>query len=266
MANLNDALLALAKLVENVHESAATGGNTTTLVDNTLSFGAGYFTNGILWVISGNNVGRYAKITGWDNTTKTFTFAAMPLTMVAGDLYAAAPGDYPFTVLVQSINKALVSLGDLLKVNTTLVGVSDQQDYTLPAGVRQIVRVETSQEAAAPFDWGDHRNYREVYDGTTYVLRFDDGHLLEGGDKIRIWYRDAHPILDSYDDLINGYVHIERLAWEAATHALRWRLTQLSGDDPFLNGMMNEALAKARTMAQLHPLPMMERAPRLAGW
>ena len=86
MATLADATRALAEKVQYAAEGTATGGSATTLIDTARIEPDDQFTNGTIWLLSGNNIGKSAIISGWVLSTHTFTFATLTLLCAAGDL------------------------------------------------------------------------------------------------------------------------------------------------------------------------------------
>src|SRR5512139_3342649 len=94
---LYNATLDLARIITKVIESAATGGSQTTTVDTGHSEPDDYFTNGVIWWLSGHYVDKFDKVTAWDDGTHTFTHADQLGTadgVEAADRYAAINNDF----------------------------------------------------------------------------------------------------------------------------------------------------------------------------
>lgn len=267
MTTLAGATLALSRVLGNTLEGVSTGGNATTLVDAAQSQPADFFTGGTIWFLSGANAGKSAVITAWDPVTHTFTFAAPGGVCAAGNLYAAAPLDFPRYLLVQALNQALVSLGPALTFNTALVVVADQESYILPAGVEHVVSVEIAQESTAPYLYQPHYHWTE----DAGALRFDTD-LAPGlgvvGYKLRLGYIPYSITALALDaDLVSPALHPDLLSWLAAVHALRWRVSRQGGDEPWWNTRLNEALLRAEQERSAHPvISQRERDPHLGRW
>ena len=105
-----------------LYSGTATSGSATTLVDTANSEPDDFYDNGTLWVLSGNNEGKYALITDWDLATHTFTFATMTLVCAAGDQYLACNQGYNRDLLKRSVNQALQDIGKRLATKTGWCG------------------------------------------------------------------------------------------------------------------------------------------------
>lgn len=264
MTTLASATLDLARLITNVIESTATGGSATTLLDTSITEEDDHFNGGTIWVLSGNNAGKSRTITDWAKTTGTYTFATMTSSNAAGNLYAACVSDYPRSALIQSINKALRSIGGIptLYTHSTFVTVAGQEAYTLPEGVTKVVKVEIAMMTTAPYHYVPHYGWRQI--GTQ--LLFDTERAWGESDYLIRLTHIAEPAwLDEDTDEISDYVHIDRLTWKAAVHALRWRVQLYQEDRPDLVKQLNEALAQEAKMDNLYPIPEIHRDAHLGG-
>lgn len=261
MTTLIQAALALSKILQNTVEGTATGGSATTVVDTARYEPADFFDTGTIWILSGNNSGKKAQITDWNLGTFTFTFPTMTLLNAAGNLYAAAPNDYPYWLLAQKINETHRKLMEISE-NTALTTVSEQQEYTLPAGVYNVKRVEVAQFGSAPYYWQRHHNWVE----RNGKLVFDDGcaPILDGY-GIRLLY--SVPPADLTDaSAISDTIILDRLIWNAAVECLRWKLGLIRSDDKEKQRQYQDALVMAQHQAAIFPIEEMPRDPRHAPW
>ena len=268
MATLFDATLALARILMRVHGGVATANGAvgmTTLVDTARTepddfyhlAGAG---GGVLWMLSGTaaNIGLSRAITDWDLATWTATFAALAAQTLIGDGYAISPIDWSRDELIEAINAARQTIGSVPAEDETLVTVADQMDYTLPADVYNVKRVEEAQSTAAPYLYVPHSHWEEIGG----EISFDEDTQPQTTDyRIRLTYAVPPTDLDADADVISNYVHIDLLKWIAAIHALRRRR-----NDPKFTGLLNEALKREEEMKILHPILEMDRDPHLSGW
>lgn len=247
MTTLAEAILGTARACGGTRDGVATGGSATTLLDSANSEPDDYFTGGTLWLLSGNNAGKSAPITTWDDTTHTFTIPTLTLLCAAGDRYAAVCGDYPRWLLVQGVNLALQEIGEIPTANTALLTVANQADYSLPAGVRRVCRLEIEEDGDYYINqhWVEHNG----------VVSFDVGYApISTGETIRVWYNAAHADLVADADVVNAAVPLEQLRWVAAVHVLRHRMRH--GID---NRDVAQAIADALEMAA-------RNGKRFAGW
>uniref|UniRef100_A0A6M3KTD7 Uncharacterized protein n=1 Tax=viral metagenome TaxID=1070528 RepID=A0A6M3KTD7_9ZZZZ len=265
MTTLAGAILDLSEVLQDTVTGAATAGEATTLTDSHRSEGSGYFTNGTIWFLSGTYAGSSRQITAWDATLKKFTFDALAGAIVADVLYAAAPKDYPRWRMIRAINQALEELGDLPEYDVSLVTVANQEAYDLPAGVRNVLRVEEATATAAPYEYMTRKCWHEI-DGTIY---FEMGRWPTSTDMIiRLTYRGDHAELSADTGEVNANVHDEVLKYHAAVYALRWKRNRTEGEDKHLDGELAMAVGQAATALARHPIePVIPRRDvPLSNW
>jgi hypothetical protein len=263
MSSLFDATLALARVLGPVVEGTATGGSATTLVDTTRPEAAeDFYDNGTIWFLSGTNIGKSAAITSWVAATKTLTFATQADAIVAGVKYAVCPYEFSRDALIQAVNDALGQVNRLLLEDTSLLTVENQADYTLPAGVFDLRRVEVARTLVAPLAYQVEQNWREM----PGLLRFEEAQAVADF-VIRLTYVGRHTALSTDGGLISDYVDMEWVKWTAAVHALRRRLQVLDGDAG-VTSMLNEAMARAgaEKMIRQHIMPRIQKDQILARW
>lgn len=261
--------LALYETVDKPYEGTATGGNATTVVDANRAEVDATFTNGTIWMLSGNNVGKSRKVTSWSLTTHTFTFATMTLVNAAGNLYKAGTYEFPYEDLRAAVNRAYTSLYRVPDTfdSATFITVAEQESYALPtisggeaANVYDVKRVEIASNTTSPYEWRKNFHWTEK-DGRLY---FDHGHIPdEAGYRIRLHYIKQPAALSGDTDTTHDLVHIDRLRWDAAVVLLTWKRNR-DQDSKWLQ-LLNYALQKQVEMARLHPVPYMQRDPHFGG-
>jgi hypothetical protein len=260
MTTLADATRALSEKVQFAAEGTATGGSTTTLIDAARTEPDDQFTNGTIWFLSGNNIGKSAIISGWSLTTHTFTFAAQSLACAAGDLYAVSSPDYPRYALIQAINRVLAHTY-LPKTDVTLVTVADQEEYSLPTGVNDVRCVEIAENTAVPYDYVPHYNWRDI-EGK---LRFDIDFAPDtAGYKIRLTYVAPQAALASDTTAFDNRIALEWLAWQAAVILFRQRIRKTDGKEPYILALYNDAVNMSRM--QENPPRTVPKDAHLAGY
>ena len=255
---LFQATLDLARAILYYAEGTATGGTTLTLIDNpTRTEPADFWNGGTIWHRDPvHNVTTSKVITDYALTTWTITWAGAITAVVAGDAYTIATNQIPRGILQRSVNQALSEIGNITQENVALTTVADQEDYTLPAGVYNVVRVEIATATAAPYYYVPHFNWEEL--PTTGELRFDTGR--EPGDTgyiIRLFYNAPLAELTTDAGSISSYIHPERLKWEAAVQACQWRF----GFDKSWQDKLAQAIAMREIQRREHPIIRMDRDP-----
>lgn len=266
---LFQATLDLARTIMNVWESTATGGSTSTVVDSSIFQASNYFSDdgkGTLWLKLSTVASKV--ITGHTTTTLTFT-PAQAGAVAAGNLYAAAPGTYPKWVLIQAINAAITEIG-LLPYQKQVTAVADQESYTSSHDAvfaEHIIGVEIANDSAAPYSWTHHGRWRQEITGSTPTLTliFDEGAIPANAYPMQIHYLAAHPEVKLDSDIIHPAIMPERLRWEAAVHALRWRYQAVKQDDPTHIALLNEAQQNVAALRYRYPTNK-TRSTRYTRW
>lgn len=263
MTTLFEASLAVAECLQKPYQGTATGGNATTLVDAARGEPDDLFTNGTIWVLTGNNANKSRKITDWDVTTHTFTFPTMTLLCAAGNIYKCASFEFPLEDIWAAINFAMQDIYrvPLLYSNAAFVTEADKEEYSLPAGIFDIRRVEIATSEDAPYNYQVNYHWRELNGD----LMFDTGFVPTTDDLlIRLTYISKPATLDADTDTIDDGIHIERLKWEAAVQCLLWKKERT--ENPKWTEALNYALAMQNTMQQRYSVPDYPRDPHHSGW
>lgn len=249
-------MLEVARLTGEVYESTATGGSTTTLEDSNMDQPAEHFEGGTLWLLSGDNEGVVTRVL--EHGEDSLKIATQDNAVADGDQYAVSPNYIHLELLKQACLWALRNLGKLMKSDTSLTVVEDQEEYTLPDGVSDIRRVELATNSTAPYTYERHYAWREM--GGTLVFHPDRIPDTDEGNLIRLWYAGYHAEIDTDEDL---EIPVALMKWEAAAFIWRNILQRTGNDDKMAGQMLNEANVNAaaarRSMRQ--PIP---RDPHLA--
>lgn len=256
MTTLVKAMLEVARLTMNVHEGMASDGTTSTLIDTYLNEPVEYFSGGTLWMLSGDNDQLCVRITHGQNTLllpSTLTSA-----IEAGDMYAVAPGKFDKIQLKQAILRSLREVR-VPAVNTELVTVNDQGEYTLPDGVSNILKVEI--EGYEDHYWTSHHWHE--HNGTLY---FTEGFFPDyDGNTIRIWYETSYGDIAEDAD-INPAINLDWLKWSAAAFLWRNYIQTVKKDDPIAVDMLNEAKVNEAHFSANKLLFSVSRTTKMAAW
>lgn len=255
MTTLAAAMLEVARIVGSpVGGTSTAAGTTATLIDTGRVESDNYFNDGTIWFTSGDLVGLVARITDYTLSSGTITFDTQAKAPGSGKTYRALNGDFPETILMDAVNDALKNIGAIPVRDTTLVSVADQEEYDLPTGVYNVRMVEIAQSTTEPYSWMEHNNWDEI-EGHLVFDPFDT--LRDDGMTIRLTYQPLPDVLDAGADEISDQIPLERLAWEGAVYALRWRLKRVK-NDPIAVAQLNEALQMQKLMEGKHPVPRLD--------
>jgi hypothetical protein len=228
MTTLFDVTLAIAKNIDEVYEGAATAvGTSTTLIDTDNPQAEDYYNEGTIWFKSGNLADYSARITDYDEANKKYTFEeVLALKSTAqDDKYAVLNAIVPRRILIQAVNVALEEMGEVGNVDESLTTVTNQVEYSLPTGVRNIKKVRVATATSEPYGWDKSYQWDEYDD----KLVFDENNIPgSDGYIIQLFYNAPHAALDSDGDTINGRIPVVWLRWEAAVHAFKI----MYGDSP----------------------------------
>jgi len=225
MTTLNDMLLAVSRFSLVMHSGAATGGGTTTLVDNLRKQISDQFNAGIIFFLTGTNAGKYTMVADYDGATGTFTFSTTGL-VVSGVLYEAcalSSGANMYDI-VRAINQALFELGDIPTIidyvdDATLISATDTEEYALPTGVRNVRQMWVAGATSAPYKWRKFTHFTEN-NGYLYIPYQYTGYLGDGY-PLRLKYYAPHSVLDTYEDVVNPNVNKQWLTYAASVNLLR---------------------------------------------
>lgn len=170
--------------------------------------------------------------TGLTSASSTITTAG-----VAGPRYTLVRGAYPWEQILHAMMSAL----DETYVEAddgTLEGDGETLEFTLPAGVSNIKRVEYERDGYE--DRLKCTHWHEVGG----KLRFDYGHAPYDGDTIHIIYRTPHDEITAYSTEINDEINPEWLALATTRELLFWGAA-IYKDDPeyMIEERMNKILA-----------------------
>jgi len=213
--NLTDLLQDAYRELGQLNISTATGGGATTVVDNKVKDKIGSddtWVDGAIFIIEDSGTagtspeGKFALITGWLESTGTFTFATMTDAVVSGDTYGYASKMYPLYQMIELANDALRALGDIPLIDTTSTDTaSSKTEYTYAIAWKRRpplkIEIQTRTSDADDNQWRELErwHYRPATAGSTGLLVLQQ---LPADRDIAIWYMDRHPRVNSYDDAI----------------------------------------------------------------
>jgi hypothetical protein len=200
---------------------------------------------------AGNDITLNMSIANGTCTGLTAAPTSTPTTAgVAGPRYTVARGAYPWEQILSCMNGALDDEKAYVESDDdTLEGDGETLEFTLPAGVYNVKRVE--YERAGYEDRLKCTHWRE----RGGKLVFDYGHAPRSGDTIHIITRIQHPDLIAYGDEINAEINRDWLALSTARELLFWGASQYQKNAEY---MIEERLNKVLTALK-------GKQPRIGG-
>jgi len=139
---------------------------------------------------------------------------------VAGPRYSVARPVYTYNQIKSAINEAL-SETYVEEEDDTLVGDGETLEFTLPAGVQDVKRVELEDTSFTGYQPESH-HWKE----RAGKLRFDYGYAPDDDRVIHVFYRADHEELTDYDDEVDPEINIKWLTYKAAEKLLLWAVGQ----------------------------------------
>lgn len=256
------------------NESIATGGSTVTVVDSALGGSDDDWNGGtviVTWDAAGvAPQGQFAPVSDYTASGGTVSIAtanAFTAAPAAGDKYAVATSYYPLQQILRSINRALMSLGDVPQVDITSLETSaskTEYTYALAWKRRPPYRVDLQTRTTAnDFQWEttDLWEYIPATAGSTglLVFRFQPPVTKD----VRVWFKDRHAAVNDYDDVIYEGFQPELVVWKSIYHMLIWQQGRSGGTDPSIAQMLNKAEQQLGKLEALNPIWLPKRRPRL---
>jgi hypothetical protein len=249
MLTLFDISLAIARLVasDRMTNGAATAGTTTSLTDTVnLTQPNAYYDKGILWMRSGNHVGKVLAVTS--HISNKLSFATPGTAIVAGELYSVVQNVYPYEQIKAAIMDALWET-HIESTDTTLEGDGETLEFTIPSGVWDIKKVfftDPDDTTRKPIS----THWKEVYVGSTRKLKFDYGYAPIDGYTINLVYRDQHADLTTYSSEINSDIDTMWLQYKAAENLLMWAVGKYGNQAEYrIEERLNRVLEKLKRLS-----------------
>jgi hypothetical protein len=225
--------------------STATGGTTTTLVDTALIDDLGdsneddVLNRGTVIVVrdaGGLGAAPEGEMRKISDDGGTITFTAMTAAPGAGDTYMNMSPDFPLSEMIEIVNDALVYLGRIPKVYSSITTVANQTEHALPVALKGVDL--TDIEIQGILTDSDDNRYAPIsgwkitpaLPGSAALLtipQFAAGYIL------RIGYPGLHPRVSVYSDYISEYIHPELATAVVVAHALQWYNSQRGGADDY---------------------------------
>ena len=236
---------------------------------------SGLFTNGTLFIWGTGPADSYIKyrysylVT--DHTGTQITFTPTPPSMPATTpTYSLFDATFPRSIMIQSLGMALRDFGDIpVTREITTVENQEEYDYADSASIftgNHVIKVEIATQSSEPFEYYTHYNWHNGHDAVNgNTLRFDPGHVPDGGYNMRLTYLCKHLDVLGHETYawytwavqdgleIAPIVNTERLSWAAAVYALRWKV-QRSPEQPKFKEALQEAIGREQQYRNKFPI------------
>ena len=215
----------------------ATGGNATTIIDtNTQYTSDDSLLGGTAIVVrdaagaGASPEGRFARITDFVASTKTFTIDTVTDAIASGDAVLLATPRIKLPQMIQAVNDGLTNLGTISLVDTSLTSAAAQTEYALPVALK-IKRLLDIEYNTITTD-SDNNQWRSILSQSRYVPAApgSTGLLilpqLAASRTIKITYEGVHPVLSAYSDKISETIREELAVAAAIDKALTWYVSK----------------------------------------
>jgi len=215
----------------------ATGGSATTIVDsNTQYTSDDSLVGGTAIVVrdaagaGASPEGKFARITDFVASTKTFTIDTVTDAIASGDSILLATPRIKLPQMIQAVNDGLTNLGTISLVDTSLTSAAAQTEYALPVALK-IKRLLDIEYNTITTD-SDNNQWRSILGQSRYVPAApgSTGLLilpqLAASRTIKITYEGVHPVLSAYSDKISETIQEELAVAAAIDKALTWYVSK----------------------------------------
>jgi hypothetical protein len=247
----------------------ATGGSATTIVDaNTQYTSDDSLLGGTAVVVRDGDgagaspEGKFARISDFVASTKTFTIDTVTDAIAAGDSILLATPRIKLQQMIQAVNDGLANLGTISLVDTSITLAMGTYEYGLPVGLK----IKELKDLLI-FD-GFH--YKSIKGLATYFPSAPDsaGTLQFSqtpySDTLKVVYEGVHPTLSAYNDKVSETIQEELAVAAAIDKALTWYVSK-RGDSAlgtFTIQRWNDAKQTLQTQKTDKPILRARSAPK----
>jgi hypothetical protein len=205
MATLASLMIDIAREIASIKRNGtATGGSTQTLIDTDLTEQDVTFEKGTLWIISStNNAGLCRRIVNYGESTLKLDGNALANPIVGGDTYfAIGPEPLGYDDIYDCALEALRAYR-YEQLDTTLVVVDGQAEYSLPTGVSNVYGIQIAENTATPYGWSQYFYGWKEINGKIYL---PESHIFTqaAGNKIQIRYVAPHATIGLSGTIASG--------------------------------------------------------------
>jgi hypothetical protein len=208
----------------------ATGGSATTIIDTNTQYTSDDSLVGGTAIITrttdgASPQGKFARISDFVASTKTFTIDTVTDAVGAGDSVLLASPSIRLPQMTQAVNDALANLGTISLVDTSITLVSGTYSYNLPVGLK----IKELKDILIPNSDGMYRSIKGLVQNfpsapaATGALQFTQ---IPDEQTLKIVYEGVHPYLSAYGDVVSETIQEELAVAAAIDKALTWYVSR----------------------------------------
>lgn len=249
---------------------AATGGSATTSI-NTAWAGvedevfedddAGLIYGSVVVTESTDNAapeGEIARITDYDSSSQTITHDTLSASVQSGDRIGIVSPLFPYEDMKRMADLAIRKLGKLDLIDSSIVVVAGQTEYTLP--IRSAPKAVKMRTNAASGDYKSEFiqpwSVKPATAGGFWTLVVPD---LPSGYVLELLYEDFHPKLNVYDDDIAEIIVPELATAALVAEAYQWYNNRINGSNQYLLQRENKAIQDLEQAKAMYPVRKIQR-------
>lgn len=234
--NLSDVMRRAWTDIGHLTQITATGGSATTIVDtNTKYTTDDALVNGTALIIATTDgltpQGKFAKITDFVASTKTFTIDTVTDAIGAGDIIGMVNPKISALQMKQAVHDALRDhIGTISLVDTSITTATGQTEYALPVTMKlqrlDDVLIQTRTGDADDNGYESIKGRVKLFPSapaSTGLLVIPD---FGGAYNLKIVYEGLHPDLTAYNSTISETVPEALLVSATVEKALTWLVSK----------------------------------------
>lgn len=217
---------------------ASTNGTTSTIVDTALTgkFDDDSFKEALVFIRKTTDglapQDQFSVLTGFVDSSGTFTFSpAVTAASGSGDYYAIADPLFQLVTVQRLVNQALRRMGILSLIDTSLTTSSNTLEYTLPLRLKAFP-LDKLEIGNTTDGWEENQDFYVLpaASGVQSKLVFNSQPRYDSNVAanctIRIWYKDYHEELDTYEDVLNENVPEPLAIQYVKNEIMEWQMGQ----------------------------------------
>lgn len=256
-------------------EFIATGGSTSTVINGKIAdrldrpednYSIDYTAIVIRDAAGAAPEGEMQRISSFNSSTYAHTVDTnFTVAVASGDAIAIANADIPLREMYRAINNALVKMGEIPLVDTSLTTAANQTEYTLPVAMKRedLLRVEYQGFTGDTNDnrWEHIQNFDVIPSapgvaGTLIIPQMVEGRTL------KLTYMGTHPVITTFSSEISEYLHPSVVIAAVKKSVLGWYNASIGGGDSYWLQKENEAAQDFEQELRRHPLWMPKKTPK----
>ena len=186
--------------------------------------------------------GEFSRIIGFDHIFGTLTLENdLTVEVEAGDSFGLAVSLLPIKTLIELVNFAIRSLGEIPLIEEISFQEDDEVSWDKRPPILIDLKRSSFQNWQRLFNWEYVPNWPSADGKITFQSSIHSGSLL------RVWYVDKHPSLKVFDDKVSEVIANELAVAVCMERATRWVIMKLGGGDKFQQRMWEDAKSALET-------------------